>query len=149
MDIAAIWRQAADKWNEVAAQVDDDQRGDPCATCPGWSIGDLIDHAMHWQAQGAAGLTDVAPDASWDDVQAALSVALSDPANLEGTVDALGGMSKQQVAGFLIGDLVIHSWDLARSVGADDSETMFGPPVEVGHDASPQEQLLGFVGRTP
>lgn len=66
----------------------------------------------------------------------------------------------------------VASWDLARSIGADDtlpagaveatlmglgrlpeemlrSETMFGPAVEVAADASPQDRLLGFVGRQP
>jgi uncharacterized protein (TIGR03086 family) len=172
MSIAAVWQQAADKWNEVVAQVDDAQRSAPCTTCPDWTIADLIEHTEHWQGQGAAALAGLAPGASWDDVQPALATALADPANLEGTVEAMGGMPKQQVAGFVIGDLLIHSWDLARSIGADEtlpleavqathmglqrvpdamlrSDNMFGPMVEVPDDASAQDQLLGFLGRTP
>jgi uncharacterized protein (TIGR03086 family) len=101
-----------------------------------------------------------------------LSEALDDSGNLEGNAEAMGGMPKQQAAGFVIGDLLIHSWDLARSIGADDtlpadaveatliglqrvppetlrSSKMFGDPVEVADDASAQDRLLGFVGRTP
>ena len=29
------------------------------------------------------------------------------------------------------------------------SDNMFGPVVEVADDASPQDRLLGFLGRTP
>ncbi|MGZ0178937.1 MAG: hypothetical protein ACKVIQ_18885 [Acidimicrobiales bacterium] len=80
--------------------------------------------------------------------------------------------NKQGVAGLIIGDLLFHSWDLARSIGAGKklpagaveaklrglgrlpeemlrSDTMFGPAVEVAADASPQDRFLGFVGRQP
>lgn len=172
MDIGAVWLQAADKWNEVVAQVGSDDLDSDCVSCPGWSVGDLIEHAMHWQGQGAAALGGAVPGALWEEIQPAMSAALADPANLEGTVDAMGGISKQQVAGFVIGDLLVHSWDLARSIGADDSlpleavqstylglqrvpdamlrgDNMFGPEIDVGDDASPQDQLLGFLGRQP
>ena len=81
-------------------------------------------------------------------------------------------MPKQGVAGLVIGDLLVHTWDLARSIGADDTlpeaavestlmglqrlpdemlrgETMFGPPVDVADDASAQDKLIAFVGRQP
>ena len=172
MDMAAVWQQTVDKWNEVVAQVSDEQMSAPCATCPEWKVADLIEHTMHWQSQGAAALAGVDPSTEWADIQPAMSATLSDPSNLEGTVEAMGGMPKQQVAGFVIGDLLVHSWDLAQSIGADAtlpagavratymglqrapeemlrSETMFGPAVEVPADADPQTQLLGFVGRQP
>lgn len=170
MDMATVWQQAADKWNETVAQVGEDQMGNPCTTCPEWTVGELIEHTMHWQGQGAAGLAGMEPGGSWDDVQAALSGALADPAALEG--DSPMGMPKQQVAGFVIGDLLVHSWDLARSIGADDTlpevavqsthmglqrvpdqmlrgENMFGAQIQVGEDASAQDQLLAFLGRQP
>ena len=78
---------------------------------------------------------------------------------------------------FLIGDLLIHSWDLARSIGADETlppaavdatmaglhhvppellrgtnplgQPMMGPPVEVADDASVQDRMLAFTGRRP
>ncbi|TQL70622.1 uncharacterized protein (TIGR03086 family) [Nocardioides albertanoniae] len=68
-------------------------------------------------------------------------------------------------------DVWMHSWDLARALGqdfdlgADRAAAMlaaapamedamrgsgqFGPRVEVSPDATPQEQLLGFIGRDP
>lgn len=168
---ADIWRQAADKFSEVLAQVGD--QWDAATPCDDWTVRDLVDHTVHWQGQGGkifgAGTT---PETDWETIRPALSAALDDPSNFEGTAEEMGGMPKHQVAGFVIGDLVIHTWDLARSIGADEtlppeaveatmlglqrvpSETlrrsgMFGDPVEVGDDASAQTRLLAFVGRTP
>lgn len=167
-----IWRQAAAKWNEVISQVGDgDWEG--ATTCPDWDVRALVAHAMQWQRSGAAMLgVDVDEGAHWSEIEPKLSAVLDDPSALEGTADAMGGMPKQQVAGFLIGDLVLHTWDLARSIGADEtlpdaavqatymglqrvpaemlrSPNMFGPPVEVDDDASAQDRLLAFTGRRP
>jgi uncharacterized protein (TIGR03086 family) len=71
----------------------------------------------------------------------------------------------------LISDLVVHTWDLSRGIGADDAmdqtiaeevydfvapmlgqmsgSPYFKPPVSVGDDASPQEVLLAASGRKP
>lgn len=170
--IGDIWRQAAEKWTEVAAQVTDDDWDKP-TTCDEWTVRELVDHAMRWQAMGGgiigAGTT---PGDDWATIEPKLSAALDDPTNLEGPADAMGGMPKQQAAGLLIGDLVIHAWDLARSIGADDtlpvgaveatlmglqrmpsemlrSSGRFGEPVVVADDASPQDRLLAYAGRTP
>lgn len=171
-ELGDVWRSAAAKWSEVSAQVGDDDWDKP-TVCDGWSVRDLVDHAMHWQAMGGsivnAGTT---PGDKWTTIEPKLSAALDDPANLEGTAEQMGGMPKQQAAGFLVGDLVIHSWDLARAIGADDSlpdaavqatlmglgrvpdemlrgANMFGPALDVADDASPQEKLLAFAGRQP
>jgi uncharacterized protein (TIGR03086 family) len=169
---ADIWRQAADKWSEVYAQVGDDD-WDKSTTCEGWTVRDLVDHTIHWQAMGGGILgAGTAPGAEWDAIKPALSAALDDPSNLEGIAEQFNNMPKHQVLGFVIGDLLIHSWDLARSIGADEtlppaaveatmmglgnvppamlrSENMFGEPVEVADDASAQDKLLAFAGRQP
>jgi uncharacterized protein (TIGR03086 family) len=170
--IGDVWRQAAEKWSEVSAQITDDQWEQP-TPCEQWTVRDLVDHAMHWQAMGGGMLgAGTSPGDDWEVIRPKLSEALDDSGNLEGNAEAMGGMPKQQAAGFVIGDLLIHSWDLARSIGADDtlpadaveatliglqrvppetlrSSKMFGDPVEVADDASAQDRLLGFVGRTP
>jgi uncharacterized protein (TIGR03086 family) len=68
-------------------------------------------------------------------------------------------------------DIWMHSWDLSRALGRDfdlgaeraaatlagaaamedamRASGQFGPRVEVPADATPQEQLLGFIGRDP
>ena len=68
--------------------------------------------------------------------------------------------------------MLIHTWDLSRAIGADDTlppdtaeagfawlQTLppsilrapgrFGDPVPVGADADAQTRLLAFAGRTP
>lgn len=168
----AVWMQAAAKWSEVASQISEDDWSKQTA-CPEWTVRDLVDHAMHWQAAGGGALgAGTSPGQDWSEIQPALEAAFADPANFEGEAEAFGGMPKQGVAGLVIGDLLVHSWDLARSIGVDEalpedavtstlmglqrlpdemlrSDTMFGPPVEVADDASPQEQLIAFVGRQP
>ena len=80
-----------------------------------------------------------------------------------------GEMTAKDGFGFPLGDLLIHTWDLARAVGADDhllSEAcsvvyanlepidalirapgFFGPKLEPAADADAQDRLLAFVGR--
>ena len=170
--IADAWSQAADKWDEVIAQVGDADWEKP-TPCEGWTVRELVDHAMFWQGRGGGVFgVDNAADAEWADLRAGLATALADPANLEGNAEELGGTPKQAVAGLITTDLLVHSWDLARSIGADGSlpetaaastlmglqrlpeamlrsDRMFGPEVAVADDASVQDKLIGFVGRTP
>ncbi len=70
-----------------------------------------------------------------------------------------------------VGDVVIHTWDLARATGLDEtldqaivSEMLagmqpldemlrqsghYGPKVEVADDADDQTKLIAFTGRQP
>ena len=170
--IGDVWGLAADKWDEVMGQVDDDDWA-KSTPCEGWTVQELVDHAMFWQGRGGGVFgADAEEGADWATLRPALAAALSDPANLEGNAESLGGTPKQAVAGLITADLLVHSWDLARAIGADDtlpaaaatstlmglqrlpeemlrSERMFGPAVEVADDASAQDQLIAFVGRTP
>ena len=170
--IGDVWGMAADKWDEVVGQVgDDDWTND--TPCEGWTVRELVDHAMHWQGRGGDVFgADVGPDAEWASLKPALAAALADPANLEGNAESLGGTPKQAVAGLITADLLVHSWDLAKAIGADAtlpeaaaestliglqrlpeemlrSDRMFGPAVAVPRDASTQAKLIAFVGRNP
>lgn len=166
-----IWNQAAAKWSELADQISDADWDKP-TTCADWTVRDLVDHAMHWQGAGGGVLgAGTEPGDDWSVVRPAMAAAFEDPSNLEGEAEAFG-MPKQGVAGLVIGDLLVHSWDLARSIGGDETlpaeaveatymglqrlpeemlrgETMFGAAVEVADDASMQDKLLAFVGRQP
>ena len=75
------------------------------------------------------------------------------------------------VSQFFTGDVFMHTWDLARATGQDDTldpdrcaemlagmepiEDMmrdsgqYGPRVEVPADADAQTRMLGFIGRDP
>ena len=72
---------------------------------------------------------------------------------------------------FFLGDVLIHTWDLARATGLDEtldadevhrmfegiepydemlrSSGQYGPRVEVPDDADEQTKLIAFMGRQP
>ena len=171
-----LWRQTADKWSDVYGEIGDGQWENP-TPCAGWTVRDLVDHTLAWQAKGGSLLgAEVAPgDSDWERIRASYATLLADRTQLAGTVPEFADIPKSNLAGFLIGDLLIHSWDLARSIEADDTlppdvvaatmeglhhvppdllrgtnplgQRMMGPAVEVADDATPQEKMLAFTGR--
>jgi uncharacterized protein (TIGR03086 family) len=167
-----IWRQAATKFSAVLAEVGDEHWDAP-TPCDEWTVRELIDHALHWQAMGGGILgAGTSPGDDWATIEPAVSEALNDPSNLDGVAESFNDMPKHQVLGLLIGDLLIHTWDLARAIEADDTlppeaveatmlglsrlpdemmrgGNMFGPPVAVDDGASAQDKLIAFTGRTP
>jgi uncharacterized protein (TIGR03086 family) len=172
-----IWRPVAGKWSEVSGQVRDDQWGNP-TPCDEWTVRQLVNHTLDWQAEGGRLIgADVAPGDDWDRIRTAFDSHLADPDRLTGTVDAFAGIPKQDLVGLLIGDLLIHSWDLARSIGADEAlppgaveattvglhhapasllrgtdplgHKMMAAALEVPIDASAQDKMLAFTGRRP
>jgi uncharacterized protein (TIGR03086 family) len=170
-----VWRPVADKWTEVYARIGDAD-WDKQSPCKDWSVRDLVDHTLQWQATGGGMLgAATAPGDDWETIREAYATHLADPSNLAGTVDEFAGIPRQELTGFLIGDLLIHSWDLARSIGADETlppaaveatmaglhhvppellrghnplgQAMMGPAVEIADDASIQDRMLAFSGR--
>jgi uncharacterized protein (TIGR03086 family) len=172
-----IWRVVAEKWTEVYDGVGD-EHWELATPCDEWTVRALIDHNLQWQATGG-GLLGAAtgPGDDWPTIRDAYAAHLADPSNLEGAVPEFAGIPKPDLAAFMIGDLLIHSWDLARSIGADETlppaaveatmaglhhappellrgrnplgQPMMGPPVEVSQDASLQDQMIAFTGRMP
>lgn len=118
--------------------------------------------------------TDVDTDtvAAWHELRGIIQGVLDDPDQAGLEYDGLFGTTTvgktiNDFGGF---DLVVHGWDLAHSTGQDDAmpadevETILvlsdslgdmlrtsgvcGPEVPVGPDATPQQRLLGRLGRT-
>jgi uncharacterized protein (TIGR03086 family) len=172
-----IYRQVAAKWGELTREIAPDQWDDP-TPCSEWDVRQLVDHVNAWQAQGGNLLgMDIPAGAAWPDIEAAFEATLSDPTRLSGTVPEFGGVPKHDLAGFLIGDLLIHCWDLARSIGADDTlppaaveattmglhhapepllrgtnplgAAMMAAAVDVPDDASAQDKMIAYSGRRP
>lgn len=169
---AAIWQEVADHFDALHAAVTDDQWGAP-TPCEGWTVRDLVDHAVNAQAGiGMAINAGTAPGDDWATVKSKVAAALADPANLAGEVPGgpFAGMPKHQAFGAGIGDLLIHSWDLATATGGDTtlpaagvqatlmglqrfpaamlrSPGMFGPELPAPDGADDQQRLLAFVGR--
>jgi uncharacterized protein (TIGR03086 family) len=113
------------------------------------------------------------PAAAWAHTRDQVLAALEDPDVAARSFDTgMGEMTVEELIGrFGVGDVLVHTWDLARAVGLDESldpaevhrlfETMepndemmrqgtaFGPKVEVPADADEQTRLIAFTGRTP
>lgn len=109
-------------------------------------------------------------DASVEEVRAAYSA----PGALERVCEhPQGDLPGAMVLAFRVGDLTLHSWDLARAIGGDEQlpdelvQTVWddmaplednivlsgvfgaGPSGEVGEDAPLQTRLLDLTGRRP
>ena len=97
--------------------------------CEKWDVAKLVDHAIGAQrmipkALGATGDIDVTGSdfvQVWNTVRDAADRALSVPGALDEMVKLpFGEMPAKDGFGFPLGDLLVHTWDLARAIGADD-----------------------------
>ncbi len=103
----------------------------------------------------------------------AVQVCLDDPEVATQGFEGFFGPTtfEEAIDRFLCFDLLVHGWDLARATGQDEhldpadveraraaadafgpalrSEGVCGAEVEVGPDASAQDQLLAYLGRRP
>ncbi|MGA3148021.1 MAG: TIGR03086 family metal-binding protein [Acidimicrobiales bacterium] len=176
-ELLAIWREVADGFTERLAAVGPQEWSAPTG-CPDWDVNQLVNHAIGAQrmipkALGAAGAIDATGDdlvRVWGTVRAAADVALSAPGALDETVELpFGTMKAGDGLGFPLSDLLVHTWDLARAVHADDrlvpeactmalanlvpidellrSPGFYGPKLEPAVGADDQDKLLAFLGR--
>jgi uncharacterized protein (TIGR03086 family) len=113
------------------------------------------------------------PRGGWDTLDSTIRAALADPEISTRRFDTpLGRVTFEQAIDiFVIPDLVIHTWDLARAAGLDDTldprevhrvldemtpvdqmlrdSGQYGPRVSVPNDADEQTRLIAFTGRDP
>ncbi len=110
--------------------------------------------------------------AAWNSAAEASIAAVREDGALARTVHvSFGDISGQEYVSQLFCDHLIHGWDLARAIGADEaldadmvdyaydflapqvdgwrSAGVFGRAVDVPAGASRQDQLLGLSGRRP
>ncbi|HVV30104.1 MAG TPA: TIGR03086 family metal-binding protein [Mycobacteriales bacterium] len=164
-----------------AIKAGDWRRPTPCTE---WSVRDLVNHLTSealWIPPLLSGATiadigdeydgDVLgpePVRAWTGAAAAALAAVAAPDVADRTVHLSYGDTTATHYVFQLGtDLLIHGWDLARGIGADDSldpddvhlvrtETgdtdlassgFFDPPVPVDDDADEQTRLLATFGR--
>ncbi|MPY59968.1 TIGR03086 family metal-binding protein [Streptomyces spongiae] len=162
--------------------------------CPEMTVGALVNHLFHWTGvlgQAAAvkqppqdlpGRTakerDLIAEPGWAEAFAARSAATadawSDPRAWAGETSLTGGggaMPAPFVGGIVLGEWLLHGWDLAVATGqrlpVDDELAaalyedvagraemarqykVFGPEVEVPATAPPFDRALGLAGRDP
>lgn len=154
--------------------------------CADWDVHALVNHVVFenlWVPELFAGRTVAEvgeryegdqlgedPAGAWDRSATAAVSAVTAEGAMEDTVHlSFGDVAGSEYAWQLFTDLVIHGWDLARGIGADDSiepawaellfaelgprETelkswgMFGGTVVPSPDADTQTKLLAVMGR--
>jgi uncharacterized protein (TIGR03086 family) len=179
---AERYRKVAAAFTDRVRAVPPDRWDDP-APCEGWVARDVVRHLVEWLPAfffttwgieaPAIPSVDEDPVAAWLALDRTIQGALDDPevagserdtrmgrASFEATIDTI-----------CTGDVLIHTWDLARATGLDErldpdevhrmlvaaepmdealrSSGHYGPRVEVPHDADEQSRLLAFLGRHP
>lgn len=184
-DVVALYSRALDAFGDLLRGVRAEQWSAP-TPCTDWSVRDLANHVLgenRWMPPLMAGRTvaevgdalegDLVgddPGRAWDEAATEALAAVREPGALERTVHlSFGDFSGRFYVGQVLSDHVIHSWDLARAVGADerlDPELVrfaydelvpqfeqwrkagaFGPKLEVDEGADLQTRLLAEAGR--
>jgi uncharacterized protein (TIGR03086 family) len=184
-ELKSLFRRAAEGFGRHVHAVADTQWHDP-TPCDDWDVRTLVNHVTVEQLwvpplAGGSSVADVgdrldgdqlgnAPIAAWDAALEASLRAFEAPGALDGTVMLSSG--ERPMAEYcweMTTDALIHSWDLARGIGADEAldpelaelvhertlpiaeqlqeSGMFKPPVPVPDDAPLQTRLLALFGR--
>lgn len=153
------------------------------APCEGWVARDVVRHLVEWVPGFFRNLADLDlgqppsvdddPVAAWGALDGALQQALDDPSVASRTFEMQGATQtiESAIGQFVLGDVVVHTWDLARAAGLDEtldpdevhgmlegmqpmdemlrSSGHYGPKVAVADDADEQTRLIAFTGRQP
>jgi uncharacterized protein (TIGR03086 family) len=184
-DVSGLFQRAADGFARHVHTIGVQQWHD-ATPCTDWDVRDLVNHVTVEQLWvpplvAGQGVEDVGdrfdgdqlgddPVAAWDAAVAASRSAFGAPDTIAGTVSLSSGpRATSEYCWEMATDALIHSWDLARGIGADDTldaelvalvyertlpfadqlqeSGMFAPPVPVPDDADPQTRLLALFGR--
>lgn len=180
-NIADRHREVARRFTSVVEGVDDWSVPTPVKE---WNARGVVEHLTTWLpgflGSGAGVALPEIPDASADPVAAwtaqaaAVQALLDDPATAQRmyTSEFMGTMPLPQVIDqFYTADVFMHTWDLARATGQNDTidadhalemvngmeqmedvlraSNQFGERQPVHDGATPQERLTAFIGRDP
>lgn len=189
MNAAEIHRRATEEFGRRVTAIGEDQWGDP-TPCTEWDVRTLVNHLVSeqiWIAPLVAdGLTVAAvgdrfsgdllggdPKAAWESAAKEAVMSFSAPGALTRTVHLTGrDATGERYAHEVFCDLAVHSWDLAKGMGADDEidpalveavweigvpmvrewrkltgDSLFAGEQEVAEGADLQTKLLAHYGR--
>lgn len=185
MDVVEFYRVAAAEFDRRVQAVGSDQ-WEAATPCTEWDVRTLVNHIVNedrWVAPLLEGKTieevgdSLDGDLLGDDPRAAWEAARSEgvsaaaAADLDGTVQvSFGEIPVTEYLSQVATDHVIHAWDLARGIGADEELAIpvvdaayaylapqieawrqagaFGPPAPVPPGATRQVELLALTGRS-
>ena len=150
--------------------------------CDGWVVRDIVDHLAEWVPAFIASATEIpppalagdSPAATWRTLDGWIQGLLDDPTTAAMPFShPMAGSHRldEAIERFVLGDVLIHTWDVARSAGLDETlpaeevsrmlpglEQMgdvleqsgqYGRAVEVPAGADDQTRLIALTGRTP
>ena len=153
---------------------------DAQSPCELWRSRDVVAHVVSGHRGVIAGVRggepeplgdDEDPTEAWEEASRAIGEITADPQALAREIDGpVGKMPAGEIIGrFVTMDLLVHTWDLARAVGADEhldedavrgayealkpmdamirQPGVFGPKLEPPAGADLQTELLYFLGR--
>lgn len=182
-EVAERYRKVAGRFTERAAAVPEGA-WDDAAPCEGWVARDVVRHLVEWVPpflHAGAGVVlpagpsvDQDPAGAWRAMSDGIQAVLDDPAAsaLEFSHPQAGQHSLDEAIGmFILGDVLVHTWDVARATGLDEAldpdevrgmlaamepldqllraSGHYGPRVAVPDDADEQTRLIAFSGRQP
>jgi uncharacterized protein (TIGR03086 family) len=180
-DPAGRHRAIADIFTDRVRGVSD---WDAPAPVEGWVARDVVRHLVEWFPaflKGGAGIelpqgptVDEDPVGAWTAHAGAVQALLDDPGTGTRTLSNphIGDVPlAEAIDRFYTSDVLMHTWDLARATGQDDTLDLaavskahafltpmgdamrrpggFGPEKPIEADASAQDRLLAFAGRQP
>jgi uncharacterized protein (TIGR03086 family) len=179
-------RRAVEFFGTLVQSVGDDQWSSPTPD-EGWDVRTLVNHLVYenrwtppiFDGRTVAEVGDAfegdllgeSPKHAWDDAAAGAIQAVGKPGAMAQIVHlSFGDVPGEEYAMQLFADHLIHGWDLARAIGADerldpelvdacaawyaDREEMYrsggavGARVDVPEDADAQTRLLAAFGRS-
>jgi uncharacterized protein (TIGR03086 family) len=177
--IQDAYRQVSSGFDAAVKAVAPDQWGIQ-SPCEGWKARDVVAHVVEGHRGVAAGVrggeskplgADEDPRQAWEEASRAIAEITADP---EASAKEIDGPTGKMPAGEVIGrfvtmDLLVHTWDLARTIGADErldedavrrsyeglkpmdamirQPNVFGPKLDPPPGADLQTEFLYFLGR--
>ena len=182
-EIADRYRRVAGGFTARVRAVPDDAWDNP-SPCEGWVARDVVRHLVEWtpaflaSAGGpqlpAGPSVDDDPVGAWTTLDTGIQALLDDPAQAAAVIEhPRAGTHRldDAVATFFVGDVLVHTWDLARATGLDETldpdvvhdmlagmeplddmlraSGQYGARVDVTPDADEQTRLIAFTGRRP
>lgn len=182
-DAAKRWRTIAGTFTERTRAVPEGAWDNP-SPCEGWVARDIVRHLIDWVPPfleaganisiGGIPSVDDDPATAWANLDGQIqSILDNDDVRDRVFNHPQAGQHPLDVAidRFILGDVLIHTWDLARITDQDETidstmvESMleglaamgdalqqsgqYGPQVTVAETADNQTKLLALTGRTP
>ncbi|MGL5850573.1 MAG: TIGR03086 family metal-binding protein [Phycicoccus sp.] len=179
---AEEYRDIAARFTALVEGVPDDETWRSPSPVEGWSARDVVRHLVAWFPaflESGTGIrlpagppVDNDPAAAWRTFSDAVQALLDDTGSASVVFSHIhtGELPLAVVVSrFFTADVFMHSWDLARATGQDEtldparcaamlagmepveelmrSSGQYGPRIEVPDDADVQTRLLAFIGR--